>query len=194
MPKKLINDYIFYKIVCLDNSCDLFYIGSTANWKERQRNHKSSCNNENSKEYNTKKYQTIRANGGWCNFKMIEIGTAEQLTVRQAEKIEEYYREELKASLNGKRCYLSKEQKQEQRRKFREANNDKIKKYREANKDKMKEYYINNEDKIKANASEKITCECGCEIRRDDIARHKKSQKHLNLISIEDISVVTTTT
>ena len=75
MPKKLINDYIFYKIVCITDDIDLCYVGSTANWKERQREHKSRCNNENDKSYNNKKYQIIRANGGWENFKMIQLGT-----------------------------------------------------------------------------------------------------------------------
>jgi len=235
MPKKLINDYIFYKIVCLDDSIDLCYIGSTANWKQRQRCHKNTCNNEKSKKYNTKVYKTIRANGGWCNFKMIEIGKTEQLTVRQAEKIEEYYRVELKASMNDRRCYVSEEQKREYKKengkKYRTNNKDKIKEYHEANKeyfkehnkewreanreylleqkreyyknnideikqqqkeystknkDKIKEYKreysTNNKDKIKAHATEKISCQCGCQIRRGDIARHKKSKKHINLM------------
>ena len=38
---------------------------------------------------------------------MIEIGTAEQLTKRQAEQIEEEYRVELKANMNSQRCYVS---------------------------------------------------------------------------------------
>ena len=100
MPKKLINDYIFYKIVCITDDIDLCYVGSTANWKERQREHKSRCNNENDKSYNNKKYQIIRANGGWENFKMIQLGTREQLTKREAEQIEEQYRQELKANMN----------------------------------------------------------------------------------------------
>ena len=115
MPKKLINDYIFYKIVCLDDSCELCYVGSTANWKERHRDHKSNCTNENSTKYNTKVYKTIRENGGWDNFKMIEIGTREQLTFRQAEQIEEEYRIQLKANLNTYKCYLTKQQKYAQK-------------------------------------------------------------------------------
>jgi len=179
MPKKEIQDYIFYKIVCLDDSCDLFYIGSTANWKARNYTHKHRCNNENDKGYNYKVYKTIRANGGWCNFKMIQIGTADQLTVRQAEEIEDEYRVQLKATMNGKRCYLSEEQKREQKREYR-------KEYYEANeeyfKEKQKEYRTNNKDKVNANASQKISCECGCEIRQDNLSTHKKTQKHINLM------------
>ena len=152
MPKKVINDYTFYKIVCLDNSIDLCYIGSTANWKSRNHNHKYNCINENSKKYNTKVYKTIRDNGGWCNFKMIEIGKKEQLTKRQAEQIEEEYRVQLKANMNGRRCFITEEQKQN----YYEANKYKIIekaiKYYEKNKDKIreyeKEYYEKNKDKI----------------------------------------------
>ena len=43
------------------------------------------------------------------------------------------------------------------------------KQYYEKNKEKMQEYY-----KIK------ITCDCGCEIRKDAISQHKKSNKHKN--------------
>jgi len=56
------------------------------------------------------------------------------------------------------------------------------KKYNEDNKEviaeKNKEYYENNREKLK----EKVTCECGCIIRKGDLARHKKSNKHLELM------------
>ena len=179
MPKKVINDYVFYKIVCLDNSVELCYIGSTANFIKRRSDHKSNCNNENSKSYNSKIYKTIREYGGWSNFKMIQLGTREQLNKREAEQIEEEYRQELKASLNSKRCYITEEQKKEYnkedgKRRYK-INKDKLKeyqkeyyknnkdialennkKYRENNKDKIKEkdrkYRENNKDKIKEKA------------------------------------------
>ena len=168
MPKKLINDYIFYKIVCLDNSVELCYVGSTANWKERQRQHKNNCNNENGKLYNTKIYKTIREYGGWSNFKMIQLGTREQLNKREAEQIEEEYRINLKASLNTIRCYITGEQKKELRKEYIENNKEKIKEqrkeyyennkeekikyaknYRENNKEQVKEYRENNKEKMK---------------------------------------------
>ena len=201
MPKKVINDYTFYKIVCLDNSVELCYVGSTADFNKRRNIHKSDCNNANCKNYNTKIYKTIRENGGWCNFKMIEIGKKEQLTKREAEAIEEEYRVELKANMNGKRCFITEEQKQ----KYYEENKDKIKEqqqnYYEENKDKIKEqqqnYYKENADKIleqkqnyrKANkdkinekALEKVKCDCGCMISKIHLLRHQKSSKHINLM------------
>tara|TARA_R110000787_G_scaffold286425_2_gene404818 strand:- start:5515 stop:6084 length:570 start_codon:yes stop_codon:yes gene_type:complete len=186
MPKKEINDYIFYKIVCLDNSIDLCYVGSTANWKARNHHHKSDCNNETSKNYNSKIYKTIRENGGWENFKMVQLGTREQLTKREAEQIEEKYRQELKANLNTIKCFRTEEQKKEHNKKYREANIDKFKEYREANRDKFLEqqhnYYEANKDKIKEKAREKVKCDCGCEISKRHLLRHQKSPKHINLL------------
>mgnify|MGYP003649575018 FL=1 len=162
MPKKLINDYVFYKIICLDNSVDLCYVGSTANWKERQRQHKYKCINENGKWSNTKIYKIIRANGGWSNFKMVQIGTREQLTIREAEQIEEEFRIELKANMNGRRCYITEEEtkkyKKEIDKKYREKNKEKIKEYQINNKEKLKEYskkYIENNKEKKKEYNEK---------------------------------------
>ena len=95
MPRKLINDYSFYKIVNINGNIDLCYVGSTANFKERVKSHRQACNNDARKEHHLKVYKTIRENGGWCEFKMIPIGTAEQLTLTQAHIIEERYRVEL---------------------------------------------------------------------------------------------------
>ncbi len=210
MPKKLINDYIFYKIVCLDNSVELCYVGSTANWKERQRNHRNICNNENIKNYNLKIYKTIREYGGWSNFKMIQIGTREQLNRREAEQIEEEYRQELKANMNMRRCFITEEQKREAykelckkwceenkdyykeyKQNYYEKNKNKIleqsQKYREDNKDKILEiqqkHRENNKDKINEKQREKVKCECGCMIGKTNLLRHQTLPKHIKLMN-----------
>jgi len=41
-----------------------------------------------------------------------------------------------------------------------------------------------NKDKIKANKSEVILCECGCEVTRGQISTHKKTKKHLEFIEL----------
>jgi len=60
--------------------------------------------------------------------------------------------------------------------------NKKNKEYREKNKEKLKEikkkYRDENKDKIKEYTKIKITCDCGSELRKADILRHKKTQKH----------------
>ena len=75
MPKKPI-DYsntIIYKICCNDITITDCYVGHTTNFSQRKSQHKSSCNNENSEQYNSFVYKFIRENGGWDNWNMIEI-------------------------------------------------------------------------------------------------------------------------
>jgi hypothetical protein len=53
--------------------------------KLRKYSHSRDCNNPNSSNYNSKLYKTIREeHGGWNEFKLIEIGTAEQMALTQA--------------------------------------------------------------------------------------------------------------
>ena len=173
MPKKEINNYFFYKIVCLDSNIDLCYVGSTANWKARNHNHKSRCNNENcSKTYNIKLYKTIRENGGWDNFKMVQVGTREQLTKREAEQIEDEYRITLKANMNDMRCYRLIETTEQYRK-------EDTKNYRENNKNKIQNYRQENRNKINDNQNIKVKCVCGCEVGKTNLLRHKKTEKHI---------------
>jgi hypothetical protein len=75
MTKQFI-DYtktIIYKIVCNDLNITDVYVGHTTNFINRKALHKSNCNNINGKSYNLKIYNTIRNNGGWLNWSMIEI-------------------------------------------------------------------------------------------------------------------------
>ena len=66
-------------------------------------------------------------------------------------------------------------------------NREKIKQYRIDNKDKrseyVKQYYIDNKEKIKQYALQKVTCECGCVVTKVNMERHRKSNKHIKLIS-----------
>ena len=178
MPKKVINDYTFYKIVCLDNSVELCYVGSTADFNKRRSSHKSICNNENSNRYNLKIYKTIRDNGGWDNFKMIEIGKKEQLTNRQAEQIEDEYRQELKANMNSKKCYLTEEQNKEYQQKYRDKNKEYQQKWCEENKDKIskhkQKYRDENRDKIKKYQQK------WCEENKDKISKHQQKYRDEN--------------
>ena len=141
MPRNLINNYTFYKIVCLDNAVDLSYVGSTADFNKRKSTHKSDCYNQKRPAYNFKVYRTIRENGGWSNFKMVEIAKQEQLTLREAEQIEEKYRINLNAEMNDRSCFRTEEEriqiKKDYDKEWRENNkeyiNEKSKNYRENN-------------------------------------------------------------
>ena len=172
MPKTPI-DYsktIIYKLVHNEDYDNInIYICSTTDFLKRTNQHKNSCNNEKKQNYNDKKYQYIRDNGGWNEWNMIEIQKYPCNDGNEARAREEYWRSHFNAQLNMVKSYTTYEERLEQK-----------KRYNHANKEKRKEYYEQNKDKI----NEKITCECGCIIRRINIPRHVKSQKHLMKIGI----------
>ncbi len=105
MTNNLLKDFTFYKIICIDNKKDLCYVGITTNWIARQKSHIETCNTPHSRGYNIKLYKIIRENGGWDNFKMIQLETEKNLTRREAEEIEEGYRLELNANMNNRSCH-----------------------------------------------------------------------------------------
>jgi len=135
-------EYIIYKI-CSDE-CDKFYIGSTRNMVQRKKLHKSSCNNPNSKEYNLKKNQTIRDNGGWDEWRMVPLELMENTTKFDAECREEVVRCELQAKLNSRRASCGGITREEYNKQYYEENIDHIKEHN-------KQYYEENIDHIKEN-------------------------------------------
>ena len=92
-----------------------------------------------------------------------------QKPIRSKEEKLEYYKE-----YNELRKDEAKEYQKEYQLNNKDAIKEYQKEYRELNKEKQKEYYIKNK--------EKITCECGCLIRKPNILKHKTTKKHLDLI------------
>jgi len=174
MPRPAINDYTFYKIININGDVDLCYVGSTCNMKQRTINHKSDCNNVSGKHHNRKLYTTIREHGGWNEFKMVEIGHREQLTLAQSRQIEEDYRVELKANLNMIKCFQANQS--EYQKKHYEDN-------KEVCNQRHRNYNETHKQKISAWKATKIVCECGTTICQYDTSRHRKSQKHINLMN-----------
>jgi hypothetical protein len=166
-PKKKTNkiDYAitpisFYKFVCDDENIVSTYVGHTANFTRRKSGHKHSCNTDTDKAYNLKIYQTIRENGGWDKWKMIEIKTQFCDNKRHADRIEQELIEQYKSELNMCKAFGAetkkeyyKEYSKEYYYKHKQAKLEKQKHYRENNKDTyleyQKQYCIKNEDKIK---------------------------------------------
>ena len=128
MPKNNINysNTIIYKIVCIDLNIKDLYIGSTTDFYNRKSNHKSKCNLENGKNYDLNIYKCIRANGGWDNWSMIEIEKFPCKDSLEARARERYWCEQLNATLNSNKPYIT---------------NNELKEY-------FTEYYQNNKDKI----------------------------------------------
>ncbi len=80
-----------YVIKCKDENITDCYVGSTINICSRKKQHKSDCNNQNTKAYNYKVYEFIRKNGGFDNFtveiiKEIEVENKKELKHHEAEQ------------------------------------------------------------------------------------------------------------
>jgi hypothetical protein len=184
-------NYTFYKFICINDDVKNCYVGSTANMKKRRTDHKSVCHNENSKNYNFKIYQTIRENGGWGNWKIVELGTKDNITKREAEQIEEEYRVQLKADMNVHRAFTTEEQMKEDykehRKEYYQDNKEKIAEYYQDNKEKrtkqMKDYYEQNKAKILEQLNEQHNCPCGSRYTHVNKSRHFKTQKHQKYIN-----------
>jgi len=81
----------------------------------------------------------------------------------------------------------NKEKLSQNKKEYAERNRDKIREersnYRERNKEEIskrkKEYYEKNKDKI----NEFLICECGCNVSKRGLLRHKKTQKHITLMN-----------
>ena len=58
----------FYKLHHSVDQTKECYVGSTSNFAIRKSNHKSVCNNANSKDHNYRLYRYIRSNGGFNNW------------------------------------------------------------------------------------------------------------------------------
>jgi hypothetical protein len=142
---------IIYKIVCNDLNIIDVYVGSTTDFIRRKNEHKRSCNSEKSERYNLKVYQSIRQNGGWDNFSMVEIEKYPCNDSNESRARERHYFELLNTSLNT-RCPIRFDKK-ECHLLYRQNNKDKVKErsdeYYKNNKDKIKEYTELNKDKIK---------------------------------------------
>ena len=181
MPKTKV-DYsktVIYKIVCNDENIEYLYVGSTTDFTKRKYTHKCCCNNETNEEYNQNKYIQMRNNGGWDNFKMLEVEKYPCNDNREAEAREEEIRVKLKANMNSYRCFVTEEQK-------KDSKNEYSKEYRETNKDKIKEYSETNKEKVKEQRNEKFVCPCGCIFNYGNKSRHFKSAKHKNFLEIQN--------
>jgi len=187
-----------YKLCCNDINIKDIYVGHSTDFKSRNNDHKKCCNNVNSSKYNAYKYQFIRDNGGYENWKMIKLYDFPCNSKREAEAEEDKTMQELGATLNKIRAYCSEEESKKQRKEYnkeyykdnKEQLSQKSKEYREKNKEHLKEYEEkrrHNPERIEYNKkqnekkkNEKVKCEfCKCELRLDSLKRHQKTKSCL---------------
>ena len=190
---------LVYKLCCNDTNITDIYVGSTTNFIRRKCTHKSACNNENDKHHNIHVYKFIRNNGGWDNWSMILLREYSATNKKRLERKEHKYIVKLKATLNYRiptrtpeQSYETNKQVMNERKKeYYKVNKDVIlnrnKAYRETNKqvisEQKKEFYKDNNDEIKRKHNERIECDCGCITSRSNLAKHKKTQKHKDLMN-----------
>jgi hypothetical protein len=181
MPKGKI-DYsksFIYKLCCKDVKIKEIYVGSTTNMRRRKSNHKSTCNNEEGRDYYVYVYHFIRENGGWENWDMVLIENYDAKDNLDLRKRERYWKDELKASLNSFSPYTTDGE-------GKERNKEYIKEYYQNNKQQMviknKEYYQNNKEKIDIRQKQPFNCICGGIMQKNGKSRHLKTKKHINFI------------
>jgi hypothetical protein len=206
---------IIYKIVCKDINIKDCYVGSTTDFIRRRSEHKKNVVNntqsshlyvyefikqnngwDNWEMIEVEKYNAVDKNDSlkreryWLEElkatlnKQIPARTLKEWREDNKEKAKEYSKEYRE---NNKEYY------KEYAKEYRENNKDQLieqkKEYYEDNKDKIneqrKEYRKHNKDKISEQKKEKITCECGSIVRKNDIARHNKTKKHLDFLKIK---------
>lgn len=162
----------FYRFCCNDVNITSCYVGHTANFIQRKYSHKNACNNPNSKKYNYKIYQTIRANGGWDNWNMIEIENKLCLSKRDSERYEQTLTEQLAADMNSHKAFRA-ETKAEYNKQYYQD-------HREERNQYQKQYKQDHQEEI----NKPIKCECSCVVAKDHLSRHQKTKKHISLMCV----------
>lgn len=184
---------------------DNIYIGSTCNLIRRRNKHKQMCNSPDLQEYNRNVYKYIRDNGGWEQFVVLKISDYPCNSKSELNIEERRYLDLMKPKLNMIKPYVTEEEAKETIMKYiaehkeekREYLKEWYKKNSETLKKKAKDYHNNNKDLIKARrenmseeqrnkinirGKEKIKCECGCIVSKGHLARHRRTEKHIELI------------
>jgi len=174
---------VIYTIRSKDN----IYVGSTLNFRSRKNDHKSNITNENHKAYNYKLYKTIRDNDGEWDMQPHSIFPCVsklELTIE-----EERVRQLLTADLNMVKCG-SGLAKSDYGKQYREQHRDELieksKQYREQNRDEIREYKKQyreqHREELREKGRQKVTCECGCDVAKYCLTKHRKTTKHILLM------------
>jgi hypothetical protein len=163
-----IDNYVMYKIYPKNKELALCYIGHTTNFVERMKRHKLQAVNENGNKSHQKHYVSIRQNGGWNEWEMIEIEKLNGKTRLEARMREQELIEECDANLNTLNAYITEEKRKATKKaiteKYRENNKELLKEqtkqYKEDHKDiiaeQMKKYRAENKEKIREKTKEYI--------------------------------------
>jgi len=173
---------------------ELLYVGSTTDFTRRKAEHKRKSNNANGKAYNYKLYKMIRDNGGFDCFNIIVIKEFPCNNKQEALVEEDKIMRQMKCNMNSIRAFTTPEDTKALKKRYNELHKEEILEYHKRNYELKKQkileykhgYYEQNKDKIAERKKQKITCECGCVVRKSDLAKHKRSKKHQDLLNMTE--------
>jgi len=161
-----------YKIT---GACGLVYIGSTNNIISRKSTHKTTKNNTSYSKLLKKP------------LKFDIIDTREYKLMKTLHLMEQFYLDN-NNTINQRRAYTNKRSLWYLKRRLQQVNQ-----YYYNNKEQQsqtnKDNYRKNRETRREKANEKIKCECGCLISRQNISTHKRSKKHIKLLNLLNSSV-----
>ena len=139
--------YSMYKIIPKNKNLFFSYIGHTYNFIERKCQHKkNTTNTKDNKHYHLKVYQTIRDNGGWDAWEMIELEKYACSTKLEARMREQQLIIEHNANINTLSAFITEE---ERKKKKQEITNKYISENVELIKEQQKQYKQEHKDVIK---------------------------------------------
>ncbi len=169
------SDYTKGKIYKITNDYNNdVYIGSTCDkLSKRFSNHKCARKYEDKK---TCPLYTLMNEVGFERFRIQLIEDYPCDDKYQLRQREAYYIREL-ATLNKTISFATETEKLETKRIYASSEKSKI-----VHNKASKTFYQNHKEQILEKNKEIIMCICGCELRKRDMARHEKTQKHLNLM------------
>ncbi len=133
------------------------------------------CNNKD--ELTSREANFIRNTE--CINKVIPDRDKKEYNAQETRKA--YYKQYREKNTEARRVY-----EKEYREDNKEIIKQKIREYYEYNKEtineKKKEHYQGNKEEINKKRAIKVTCECGCVVRKGEISRHIKTKKHIDLM------------
>ena len=182
-------DYTFYMIQHINEPSTHNYVGSSKHLPARILLHKSDCYNETRPCYNSKIYQTMRQNGGFDAFQVVEL-EHHNMTDNDAHQHEQQLIQKIKPTMNTIKAWTGLSIEEYHKQHYKE-NFEKIKEhkkhYQTENAEKIKEYYKQyykeNTEKIKDHKKQKHTCECGGKYTNASKSTHLKTEKHKTCIA-----------
>jgi len=191
----MVKDYSkskIYKIV--HDTRNEFYVGSTnVSLSERIACHKRMSH----RCQNRKFYKFVSDHGGWGHFMIVLLENYPCAGRKQLLEREQYYIDVLKSSLNDKNSSgrdVERQKKTEKkcRANYRRENKEYVKqlerKYYQENKQKVfernKNYKNKNKQKYDEYYKTKVICDCGSEVSKRNLARHKQSPAHLRVVKL----------